>query len=353
MRRVRPARAGRVVALTGACSYLGRQLVASLEEDQAIARIVILDVERPKTAGAKSTAYRVDLTTPTASARLVEILRAEKVDALAHLAFLSMPTSAEPWAHELESVGTMHVLHACRETGVRKLVAISSTALYGPHPDNPNFLTESHRLRGIPGARFLEDKIEAEQQIEAFRAERPEVAVTVLRLAPVMGPRVRNWATEWLSRRFVPTLLGYDPLVQLLHETDAVAALECALHAEASGVFNIVGRGVLPLSTVVTLAGRIAVPLPRFVLRRAAAALWMAGLVEAPAPFVEFLRNLCVADGARARDDLGFVPIYSARDAALDLGGALRLREARMLSEDRAPGVPLEERWTGALGGDR
>lgn len=324
-----------MIAITGACSFLGRNLVGVLEEDPSVARIVVLDVETPKTAGRRTRSYRTDLTQPTAGARVGEILKAEKADALVHLAYTSSPTTAEGWAHELESVGTMHLLVACRDAGISRVITATTTMLYGPHPSNPNFLVEDAPLRGLAGSRFLEDKIEAEAQVARF-AEETGAAVTVLRLAPVLGPTVRSWLTRWLSRRLVPTMMGFDPLVQLLHEADAIAALEAALEVGAAGTFNVVGEGVLPLSTMVKLAGRVAVPVPRPLLRRAASALWMAGLNEAPGEMVDYLRYLCVADGGRASRDLGFVPAYTTREAVLDFGGALRLREAKLMREANA-----------------
>ncbi len=347
--------ARRVVGVTGACSFLGRNLIGVLEEREDVERIIVLDIASPPTAGRKCRAYRVDLTQPNVSARLTEILRAEGVTELAHLAFLASPTTAEPWAHELESVGTMHVLHACRESPVQRVVVSSQTLLYGPHPANPNFLPETAPLRGIRGGRgspfgrafgqaecsFLADKIDAEREVERFAKDRPDTSVAVLRFAPILGPTVRTWASRWLSRRIVPTLLGFDPLVQLVHEMDAVSALDLALDPSrwrsasgraARGAFNVVGQGVLPVSTVIKLAGRAALPVPGPLLTRATELLWMAGLNEAPSAFVDFLRHLCVADGARARRELGFVPSYTTKEAVLDFGGALRLREARLLA---------------------
>ncbi len=326
--------AGRVVAVTGACSFVGRNLVGVLEEDETVSKIIVLDVSTPPTAGARTRSYRVDLTQPSASARLAEILEAEHVDVVAHLAFLSSPTTSEGWAHELECAGTMHLLMACRQAGVRQIVSSSSTLLYGPHPSNANFLREDAPLRGLPGCRFLADKIEAETQLRTFAAQ-TGACLTVLRMAPVLGPTVRNWLSNWLSRRWVPTAMGFDPLVQLLHEVDAIASVKTALDVGVPGVFNIAGAGVMPVSMLVTLAGRGTIPVPGPMLRRAVGAWWLAGVGEAPPAFVEFLTHLCVVEGARARSDLGFVPSYSTREAALDFGGALRLREARLMSEVR------------------
>ncbi|MDB4994706.1 MAG: UDP-glucose 4-epimerase [Myxococcaceae bacterium] len=103
-----------VVALTGAASFLGANLIGLLEEDDRIERIVAVDVKVPSTAGAKTRGYEVDFTQPTSEARLAEILAAERVETLVHLAFLSAPTQATAYAHELESVGTRHELVAPR-----------------------------------------------------------------------------------------------------------------------------------------------------------------------------------------------------------------------------------------------
>src|SRR5688572_21408528 len=118
---VRATPRGRVVALTGASSFLGKNLIGVLEEDPAVSRVVALDVEAPATQGMKTRLYEIDLTSPLSEERIAEILSAERVDTLVHLAFLSAPTHATAWAHELESVGTMHLLNAARQASLRKL----------------------------------------------------------------------------------------------------------------------------------------------------------------------------------------------------------------------------------------
>jgi UDP-glucose 4-epimerase len=328
-RRVARARA---VALTGANTSLGRSIVGLLEADSAIGRIVLIDVKSPSSAGPKSIFYEVDLTQPAVESKVAEILNAEQVDTLLHLAF-ARPTQAIGWAHELESVGTMHVLAACRKHRLRKLVLRSTTLVYGPHPQNPNFLTEEHPLRGLHGCHFVSDKLDVEEQVRRYADDEPACCVTVLRMAHVLGPSADSYVARWLSRRFVPTAMGHDPLVQFVHELDAVAALKLALEGDVPGIFNIASDGVLPISTLIKLAGRIGVPLPYPVLRRLAALLWVTQLSQEPPAFAAMLRYLCVADVSKARRALGFRPVYSSRDAVLDFEGALRLREARLLHE--------------------
>lgn len=324
------------MAVTGVDTVLGRNLIGLLEEDRSVASIVALDVVAPRTAGAKTRSYKIDLTQPSVDARIAEILKAEAVDTLVHLAFLEAPTHATAWEHELESVGTMHVLNACRAEPVDKFVLWSHTLLYGARPTNPNFLTEVHPLRGLQSSPpYIQDKLEAEHEVQRFAQASPDTIVTVLRLAPIVGPTAQSWVTRWLSHRMVPTAMGYDPLVQFLHEIDAVAAFKLAVDVDVAGTFNIVGQGVLPVSTVVKLAGRFSLPVPYFFARRAAALLWHTHLGDAPPAFVDLLRYLCVADGSRAREQLQFRPAYTTREAVLDFEGTLRMREARLLREVR------------------
>ena len=324
---------GRVVALTGAASFLGRNLVGVLEEDPAVRRIVAVDLEAPDTRGAKTRAYPIDLTTPSTAERLAEVFAAEGVDTLLHLAFLASPTHASAWAHELESVGTMHALSAARRARVRKLVVWSQTILYGAHPNNPNFLTERHALRAAEGEPFFADKIAAEREVQAFAGKSPGTIVTVLRTAPIVGPTVRNYVTRYLAERVIITLLGFDPLWQFVHEVDAIAAFKHAVDHDFPGVFNICGEGVLPVSTVVKLAGRVALPVFHPVAESMIAAAWAAQAAYAPPSFLRYLRYLCVADGEKAAREMGFVPAYTTREALVDYIGAQRLRDVRLLVE--------------------
>jgi UDP-glucose 4-epimerase len=331
-----PQRDERVVALTGASSFLGRNLVGLLEEDPSIDRIVALDLRPPTAAAKKTRFYEVDLTQPGTEARLAEIFAAERARTLVHLAFYSSPSHATAYAHELESVGTMHVLVAARQARVRKVVMRSSTLLYGAHPTNPNFLGEHHPLRASKREPFFADKVEAEEEAMRF-VERSEGAVaTVLRTAPILGPTVTNYVTRYLSGGVVLTMMGFDPLVQFVHELDAIAAFKLAIDRDAPGTFNIVGDGVLPLSAVVAKAGRVAVPVPHPIAEPLVALAWMAQVAPAPPAFLRYLRFLCVADGARARDVMGFRPAYTTREALADFVHAQGLRETNLLQPTAA-----------------
>ena len=322
-----------VIAVTGATSFLGANLIGLLEEDPRVERIVAIDARPPSTAGKKTRSYEVDLADASAEARLTEILLAERAHTLVHLAFLASPHKASAWAHELESVGTMRLFVAATQASVRKLVLWSQTMLYGAHPSNPNFLTEQHPLRADASEPYFADKIAAEAEAARFAQRTAGATLTVLRTAPILGPTVSNHITRYLSRKLVPTMMGFDPLVQFVHEIDAIAAIKLAVDREVPGTFNIVGDGVLPLSTVIKLAGRIAVPVPHPIAEPVTAAAWLAQLAEAPPTFLKYLRFLCVADGSLARTRMGFRAAYTTREAVVDFASAQRLRDVKLLQE--------------------
>lgn len=320
----RPApRSGRVVAVTGACTYLGSELLRRLEEDRTYDRVLALDVRPPPAAGfaSKVAFVKIDLTQPTIDDELATLLDREHVDTVVHGAFLSHPTHASEWAHELEDVGTMHVLNACAGTSPHRLVMVSTTLVYGAHKENPNFLSEDAELRGHRDSRFINDKVRAEKQAQRFARENPATKVCVLRFAPILGPTANNMFTRFFARPIAPVMMGHDPLLQFVHEQDAAWAFKRAVDSDVAGAFNIVGKGVLPYTTVLALLGRVPMPMPYLIARQLSKALWATQIVGSPPSFLEFLLYLCVADGARARRDLGFTPRLGIRRTVLDFLG--------------------------------
>lgn len=307
------------VGMTGATGGLGELLLPRLLEDPNVSRVTVLDLARPDVAHPKLEFRRVDLTLPEAQATCRAALSDSKVEAVFHLAFVWGQARSPAYAHELEVAGTLHVLNAAAAASVRRLIVPSLTALYGAQKQSPALLRESAPLMGCPPSRFISDKVEVERQLKAFREARPEVEVTVLRFAPILGPSVDNPATRFLKGRVVPTLLGFDPAWQAIHETDAARALHQALHAECSGEFNVVGRGLLPLSGLVQLAGGRAMPLPGPLARAAIRLLNATGLIELPLSLLDYLHYPWVADGARAETELGFAPRHDASEAAAAL----------------------------------
>ncbi len=319
------------IALTGTAGFIGSSLLQELENDPHFRHIVAIDTRKPPFETKKTKFYRLDLTETLADAKLLEIFERENVETVVHTAFPVSPPQSLAWAHELVSVGTMYVLDACAAKKVKKIIMASTTEVYGAYPTNPNFLSEEHPARGGFKSRFLQDRIDAEQQFLRYAKKHPETAVTILRPCTIAGPHVRNYKTNWLQTPVIFTVMGYDPLFQFVHEDDVIRAFKMAIEKDYPGIFNIVGDGVLPLSKILKLAGKISIPVPAPILYPVVQVLWVSNIVPAPVSRLDFLKYLSVADGEKAKKVMGFVPQHSTRQALLSFIGAQRLRQANLL----------------------
>ena len=324
------APAGPAIVLTGAASFIGTNLLKRLEADKTVDHVVAVDVYKPSFPLKKTRFYKLDITQPTADADLAQILQNERCDTFIHLALLTNPSRNSTFAHELESIGTMYVVSACEEARVRKIILGSSTMVYGANARNPNYLTEDMPLNGAK-ARFIKDKVEAEKQFADFARRNPKSITTIVRPAMMLGPTVKSFWTRYFGRPVVPTIMGYDPLMQCVHEDDVLDAYMKVIREDHPGAWNIVGPGVMPISTMLGVSGKVQLPVPGPVLRAAAKAAWVGGIGELPPNLLDYLRFLWVADGEKATEKMGWTPKYTTREALQSFMGMQRLRAIHLV----------------------
>lgn len=309
-------RQGGVVALTGIHSGLARMVLRRLEDDDRYERIVLLDVRAPSRPVQRARFHAIDLTAPLADARLAEILRAESVEKILHLALREAPRPQPGKGHELETVGTMVLLNAAadcvtRGTPLGSLVSVTTSMVYGAHPRNPQYLTEDQPLRGEDQSGFVRDKVDVERQLEEFRRQEG-VRVCILRPSWPLGA-LDSVARRLLDAPAVLTVLGFDPLLQLVHPEDLAGLVKQVLDRPCDGAFNVTAPGVLPLSGLLRAAGRLGMPLPAPLAYSAASLLWRV-YGSGPGVSLDYLRYVWLVDDERARSRLGFTPRYDIRE---------------------------------------
>ena len=174
----------------------------------------------------------------------------------------------------------------------------------------------------------MRDLVEIEAFCNGFRRQWPEIALTILRLPSIVGPQADTPMTRFLRAQWTPMLLGFDPLMQIIHEDDVVESLCHMLLAENTGVFNVAAEGRLPLSKLMALAGKIVAP-PVFHL----AAYWTNPLLasfglpinQAWPIELDYLRFPWVGDLQQMRSVLEFAPQYTAAEALREFAGRHRL----------------------------
>jgi UDP-glucose 4-epimerase len=228
---------------------------------------------------------------------------------------------------EMNVIGTMQLLAACqRSPRVRRLVLKSTTAVYGSSPRDPAIFTETMAPKAMPPGGYAKDAVEIEGYVRGFGRRRPDVSVTVLRFANFIGPRIDTSLTRYFALPVVPTVLGYDARMQLLHSEDALAVLEQAARQDLPGVFNVGAPGVLLLSQAIRRAGRVQVSLPSMIVGPASRLFRGARLVDMTPDQMRFLNFGRVVDTDRLRDTFGFTPRWTTMQAFDDFVHGHELR---------------------------
>jgi UDP-glucose 4-epimerase len=202
-----------------------------------------------------------------------------------------------------------------RLDSVRSVIVKSDTAFYGSSPRNPSVMKETTRPQGTP-TKFQRDLTEMEHFVTDVAKRHTHVRYTILRFAPIFGRNVGNPLSRYLNLKVVPTMMGFDPRIQLTHEDDGVAALEHALDADVEGTFNVAGRGQIYLSRLLRLGNRIPQPLPGRLYDSALKGLARAN-ISVPDHLRAFLKNGRVVDTSLMRSTLGFHPEHTCRETVL------------------------------------
>jgi UDP-glucose 4-epimerase len=315
------------VLVTGISTYWGGRLAQVVERDPSVEAIVGVSTDDPTCEFERTEFVRVGLQ----HALLRRIVQAAEIDTVvdARLVVDSMQASPRA-AHETNVIGTMNILAACGgpDSPVRKVVFKSSAHYYGCEQDDPAFFTESMRRPHPPRTRLESDIVEAEKAVEGFAQRNPDVTVTVLRFCNALGPDLRTSHIRLFDLPAVPSILGFDPRYQFIHEDDLVDVLRFAVEHDLPGAYNAAGDGVLALSEVASLLGKPLAPiLPPWGSSLAAAALRPLG-VRVPDEVLNQLRYGRGLDNRKLKAE-GYSFGYTSREAVLKHAEEVRARPLR------------------------
>jgi UDP-glucose 4-epimerase len=344
--------ASRRILITGLSSHWGGCLAQEFERDPAIEAVIGVDTTDPRHQLERTEFVRVD----TDDVLLRRIVRAAAIDTVVDTRLIPDPLSSGVGrAHEVNVDGTRTLLAACGgpDTPVKKLVFKSSAHYYGAAAGDPAFFTEEMARRHAPQTAIEADVVAAEGIVEEFSEANPQVATTVLRFTAVLGGDLRAAHLALLGLPVVPSILGFDPRWQFIHEDDVVGVLAHAVRHTLPGRYNAAADGVLAFSEVVSLLGKPILPvLPPWGTVFAAMQLRRLG-VRVP---VEMLRDLRYGRGLdnRRLKASGYSYRYTTREAVQKLRAQQRLRPLlRSGSESYRYEREVEEflRWSPSVQG--
>ncbi|QYJ03766.1 NAD-dependent epimerase/dehydratase family protein [Nocardioides panacisoli] len=345
---------GRVVLVTGVSRPLARNFASLLAADPGVDRVVGVDVIPPRGDIGDVAFIRADIRSPI----IAKVIAREGVDTVVHMSVIATPGSAgaRGTMKELNVIGTMQLLAACQQSEhVRRFVLKSTTTVYGASPRDPAMFTEDMEPKRPASSGYAKDVAEVEAYVRSFGRRRDDVDVTTLRCANVIGPRVQSPVTSYFRLGVVPTVLGYDPRLQFLHESDLHRALTHAVHSSVPGTFNVAGEGIITLSQALRRLQRARVAVPSFALPQLGSALKSAQLAELPHELRSFLTFGRGVDTTRMRTELGFEPTYSTPEAFAEFASSLQPtggRTARLV-DALAERIDAEELTAVGPGGSR
>jgi UDP-glucose 4-epimerase len=317
---------GQRILITGISRFLGGKLAQRLEKDPDVEYLVGVDLDEPQVDLDRTEFVRADIRNPLT----VKVLQTTEVDTIVHLNVVTTPTrvGGRTAMKEMNVIGTMQLLAACQKAeAVRSFVMKSTTAVYGADPRDPAVFTEAMSSPSVPRHGYAKDSIEIERYARDFGRRRSDVDVTLLRFANYIGPDIETTLTRYFSLPVIPTALGYDPRLQLIHEDDALEVLYRSVRERHPGIFNVAADGVVYLSQAVRLVGRPWVPVLFQLAEPLANLLRRTGRVDFPTDQLPFLVYGRVVDTRRMKKDFGFTPTYTTRQALEDFVAARRVRQ--------------------------
>jgi len=295
------------VLVTGIAGNLGRRLAKQLHRKE---KVIGID-RRPFPGMPKDMEmYQLDLRKKKAE----DVFKRHPIKAVIHMGIMHDPRMSQEEHHSFNVLGTSRILECCARYGVKKLVVLSSSNVYGPSPDNSNFLTEDAPLMAASRFSNMRDLIEVDMLGQSFFWKHPDVETVVLRPVHIVGPNIKNAPSNYLRLARPWTMAGFDPMVQLIHVEEAARAMVQALRRGLRGVFNVVGPGEVPLSKVLEELGRRPIAVPHMVARPLLNTLFRYRLAHFPPPELDHIQFLCAVDGSRWAKEVGWKSAYSMRD---------------------------------------
>jgi nucleoside-diphosphate-sugar epimerase len=295
-----PRRTGAHVAVTGAAGVIGEVLVRRLVDSAEVAKVTAIDVRRGSAEGA--TWKVTDVRDPVLAQRFAGL------DAVVHLAVDWSLDTATAVRSDLNVRGTQTVVTAAAAAGVKRVVLVTSAAVYGALADNPTPLPEDAPLQAAAEG-ILADLLEIERVAIDARRVHPGLTVIVVRPAALVGPGVDTLVTRHFAAPRLLCIRDAAPTWQFCHVDDLASALERAALGAVDGTVTVGSDGYLDQQRVEDLSGMKRVEVPAALAYATAERLHRVGVTPAPASELAYVMHPLVVPSSALRA-IGWRPAY-------------------------------------------
>jgi len=318
--------ARRRVLITGVGSYMGATLARRLEDDPDFEYVAGLDTRKPALELRRTELIHADIRDPA----ITSLVSSTQVDTVVHNRIVRRPGPGMSSAamHDVNVIGSLQLLTACEKTEqIRNIVVRGSAGIYGSEPQAPQFFGEEMARLYPLRTRFQRDVGEIENLFATFSRRHPDVVCTMLRYQPAIGPpSLDTQFARYLSLPVVPTHLGFDPRIQLVHEDDALEALLATVRRPVRGAVNVAGPGTIGLTRMLRMAGCHSLPVIGPLFGSVADGIRRIGLTDLSPDLRRLLKYGRAVDTTRLVDEVGYRPRLSTPAAVADY--VTRRREA-------------------------
>jgi UDP-glucose 4-epimerase len=217
-----------------------------------------------------------------------DVFRKRRPNVVVHMATVAHFAAEREERYRINLGGTRAVFEHCRAYGVEHAIFVGRHTYYGAGPESPLYHTEDEPPLALSTFPELADLVAADLYAATALWRYPEMTTSVLRMCYTLGPTGHGTLASFLRGARVPTVLGFDPLFQFMHERDVVRAIFLTLEKRLRGVFNVAGPPPVPLSMIVHETGRKVVPLPEFLFTAMLGRFGLPGLAPGAVSHIKY-----------------------------------------------------------------
>jgi UDP-glucose 4-epimerase len=231
--------------VTGGAGFIGSHIVEALAESHRV--VIIDDFSSGKTVNLKGLPNSVEMFRGSVTDPALLQKAFEDADGVFHhgaIASVAQSVYNPRATHEANTTGTLNVLLAARDCGVRKVVFASTSAVYGNDP----ILPKREDMVPVPLSPYAVSKLTGEYYCKVF-TDLYGLKTVSLRYFNVYGPRQDpNSDYAAVIPKFITRLLDAKPPViygdgkqtrDFIYVMDIVQANILAMQSPVNGIFNI------------------------------------------------------------------------------------------------------------------